>query len=81
MIALDHLPEIAARSRELLARNRAVLDQFLASRNDLEFLRPPAGTVVFPRLKPVSYTHLDVYKRQLCIHVPTSEISCPAKNS
>jgi aspartate/methionine/tyrosine aminotransferase len=51
VIALDHLPEIAARSRELLARNRAILDQFLASRSDLEFLRPPAGTVVFPRLK------------------------------
>jgi len=51
VIALDHLPQIAARSRELLARNRTILDEFLASRNDLEFLRPPAGTVVFPRLK------------------------------
>jgi aspartate/methionine/tyrosine aminotransferase len=51
IIAIDHLPEIARRSKELLAANRALLDKFLDSRNDLEVLRPPAGTVVFPRLK------------------------------
>lgn len=50
MIALDHLPEIARRSKELLATNRALLNKFLDSRSDLELLRPPAGTVVFPRL-------------------------------
>jgi hypothetical protein len=50
MIALDHLPEIASRSRKLLATNRALLDQFLDSRGDLQYLRPPCGTIVFPRL-------------------------------
>jgi aspartate/methionine/tyrosine aminotransferase len=50
VIALDNLPKIAARSKVLLAANRRLLDQFLDSRKDLEALRPPAGTVVFPRL-------------------------------
>jgi len=50
VIALDHLPKIAARSKALLTANRRLLDQFLDSRKDLESLRPPCGTVVFPRL-------------------------------
>ncbi len=50
VIALDNLPRIAARSKALLTANRSLLDQFLNSRNDIESLRPPAGTVVFPRL-------------------------------
>jgi aspartate/methionine/tyrosine aminotransferase len=50
IIALDHLPEIALRSKLLLTTNRALLDQFLNSRKDLEFVRPPCGTIVFPRL-------------------------------
>lgn len=50
IIALDHLPEIARRSRALLSTNRALLEKFLDSRTDLELLRPPAGTVIFPRL-------------------------------
>lgn len=51
MLALDHLPEIAARSRSLLTANRALLDKFFDSRSDLEVLHPPCGTVSFPRLK------------------------------
>jgi aspartate/methionine/tyrosine aminotransferase len=50
VIALDNLPKIAARSKSLLTSNRRLLDQFLESRKDLEALRPPVGTVVFPRL-------------------------------
>jgi aspartate/methionine/tyrosine aminotransferase len=50
VIALDNLPMIAARAQSLLTTNRALLDQFLDSRRDLEVFRPPAGTVVFPRL-------------------------------
>lgn len=50
IVALDHLPEIARRSKDLLAANRALLDKFLDSHKDLEVARPPAGTVVFPRL-------------------------------
>jgi aspartate/methionine/tyrosine aminotransferase len=50
VIALDNLTKIAARSKALLTANRRLLDQFLDSRKDLECFRPPAGTVVFPRL-------------------------------
>ena len=50
IIALENLSAIAQRSRNLLTANRALLDQFLNSRTDLELLRPPAGTVIFPRL-------------------------------
>ncbi len=49
VVALDHLPEIAARAQALLARNRRLLDAFLDSRSDLEVVRPEAGTIVFPR--------------------------------
>jgi aspartate/methionine/tyrosine aminotransferase len=50
VIALDNLPTIAARSKALLTTNRRLLDQFFDSREDLEVLRPPCGTVAFPRL-------------------------------
>ena len=48
--AFDHLPQFRERARALLTKNRALLDSFLDSRNDLECFRPPGGTVVFPRL-------------------------------
>jgi aspartate/methionine/tyrosine aminotransferase len=50
VMALDHLDQFRERARTLLAANRALLDAFLDSRRDLECFRPPAGTVVFPRL-------------------------------
>ena len=50
IVALENLPAIAQRSRNLLNTNRALLNQFLDSRSDLELLRPPAGTVIFPRV-------------------------------
>jgi aspartate/methionine/tyrosine aminotransferase len=48
--AFDHLQQFRERARALLAANRVLLDGFLDSRSDLECIRPPAGTVVFPRL-------------------------------
>ena len=50
VMALDHLEKFRERARALLTANRALLDSFLDSRRDLECFRPPAGTVVFPRL-------------------------------
>jgi aspartate/methionine/tyrosine aminotransferase len=50
VMALDHLQQFRERAQSLLAANRALLDAFLDSRRDLECFRPPAGTVVFPRL-------------------------------
>jgi aspartate/methionine/tyrosine aminotransferase len=50
VMAFDHLAQFRERTRALLNTNRALLDAFLDSRADLECFRPPAGTVVFPRL-------------------------------
>jgi aspartate/methionine/tyrosine aminotransferase len=50
VVAFDQLERFRARARALLTSNRALLDSFLDSRADLECFRPPAGTVVFPRL-------------------------------
>ena len=50
VVALDHLEKFRERARALLTANRASLDAFLDSRRDIECFRPPAGTVVFPRL-------------------------------
>jgi hypothetical protein len=50
VVALDHFDEIAAWARDHIAGNRALVDQFLDSRPDLETVRPSAGTIIFPRL-------------------------------
>jgi aspartate/methionine/tyrosine aminotransferase len=50
VMAFDHLEKFRERARSLLTINRRLLDAFLDSRHDLECFRPPAGTVVFPRL-------------------------------
>jgi aspartate/methionine/tyrosine aminotransferase len=50
VMAFDHLEKFRKRAQDLLTANRAVLDAFLDSRRDLACFRPPAGTVVFPRL-------------------------------
>jgi aspartate/methionine/tyrosine aminotransferase len=50
VIALDHLPKIAARAKNLLDTNRAILKTFLDSRKDLLTIWPEAGTIAFPQL-------------------------------
>jgi len=49
-VALDHMDTLAAAAEERLERNRELLARFLDARNDLEAVRPQAGTIVFPRL-------------------------------
>lgn len=49
VIALDHLEAISARSQSLLTHNWSLLEKFLAAHRDLEMLRPPGGTIIFPR--------------------------------
>ena len=51
VLALAQIEEIAARSKALMDRNRELLNAFLDTRDDLETVRPPFGTVMFPRLK------------------------------
>jgi aspartate/methionine/tyrosine aminotransferase len=51
VIALAKLPEIAERARNLLNTNRRLLDEFLDRESEVDVLRPPFGTIVFPRFK------------------------------
>jgi aspartate/methionine/tyrosine aminotransferase len=58
VIALDQLPEIAARAKKLLNTNRALLKTFLGSRQDLLAIWPEWGAIVFPQL---STGHADAF--------------------
>jgi aspartate/methionine/tyrosine aminotransferase len=49
--ALDQLQIPAKRAQRLLAANRPLLEAFLRSRDDLEWVPAPHATIVFPRLK------------------------------
>jgi aspartate/methionine/tyrosine aminotransferase len=51
VIALDNLQKVAARAAKLLEPNRAALDAFLDTREDLDVFRAQWGTIAFPRLK------------------------------
>lgn len=50
-VALDNLEHIAARSRRLLDDNRASLNSFYNSRDDLDWMEHQSGTISFPRLR------------------------------
>jgi aspartate/methionine/tyrosine aminotransferase len=50
VVALAKLPQFIARAKGILDTNRAVLDDFLDSREDLQRVRTEAGTTTFPRL-------------------------------
>src|SRR5689334_15231974 len=51
VVAMQQLGEIGARAKELLDRNRKLLNEFLDTREELEVIRPEFGTVMFPRLR------------------------------
>jgi aspartate/methionine/tyrosine aminotransferase len=50
VVALNKLPKFIARAKKILETNRAVLNNFLESREDVKAVRPEAGTTSFPRL-------------------------------
>jgi aspartate/methionine/tyrosine aminotransferase len=50
VLAFEHLPEITARAKQVLATNRALLKEFFTSRRDLLAIWPEAGTTAFPQL-------------------------------
>jgi len=52
VVAFDHLASLAARAQAILARNKALADDFLAAHPQLEWV-PSPGTIVFPRLRGV----------------------------
>jgi len=51
VVALSQLSELAGRAKTLLDRNRALLNDFLDTREELEAVRPEFGTVMFPRVR------------------------------
>lgn len=50
VMALKHLPAIAARAKGVLEVNRRIAESFLDSQPDLQVVKSPFGTVLFPRL-------------------------------
>ena len=62
-VALEHLSEIAAWSKDLLARHRAIANEFLGANPSLESEPLAAGTVIFPRV-PVPVEQLCSLLRQ-----------------
>lgn len=52
VLAFEHLDTLYLRARAILARNKAVVDAFLASHPQLEWVTS-SGTIVFPRIAGV----------------------------
>ena len=50
VVALARLPKFIARAKRILESNRAVLNEFLLSREELKVVRTESGTTSFPRL-------------------------------
>jgi len=71
VLALEHLPEIAARAKQLLTTNRALLKEFFKSRRDLLAIWPEAGTIAFPQ---VTSGHADAFCQLLRDKYDTSVV-------
>jgi len=50
VLAFQQLEQIGSRAKDLLIKNRQLLNDFLDTREDLEVIRPQFGTVMFPRV-------------------------------
>jgi aspartate/methionine/tyrosine aminotransferase len=50
VVALAKLPKFIARAKRILESNRAVLNEFFESREELQVVRTDSGTTSFPRL-------------------------------
>lgn len=51
VVALQQIDEIGERAKQLLDRNRRILNEFLDTREDLDVIRPEFGTTMFPRVR------------------------------
>jgi len=58
VLALERMDRVAKRAKEILDGNRTLVNQFLDSRDDLECVRFPFGTVLFPRLRSANADEL-----------------------
>ncbi len=52
-LAFSQLDRFEARARDLVRTNRKLVDEFLRSRRELEWI-PSTGTIVFPRIRGIS---------------------------
>lgn len=62
VVALKQLPAIARRSQTRLDQHRRLLNEFLDTRDELEAVRPPFGSIMFPRVNP----SVDPTSERLC---------------
>lgn len=51
VLALSQLPKISDRAKRILKTNRAILNQFFDTRQDVDVVRTKFGTTSFPRLR------------------------------
>jgi aspartate/methionine/tyrosine aminotransferase len=63
-LAFARLPEIATHSRTLLERNRALANNFFATRDELETFPITDGMISFPRLKGANVDELCALLRE-----------------
>lgn len=63
VIAFDNLQRVARRARTILEENHRALNEFLASRDDLQTVRPGVGTTVFPKLLSSDVDEFDRFLR------------------
>jgi aspartate/methionine/tyrosine aminotransferase len=64
VVALNRLPQIAAKMKAMLDENRRLLLAFLKRQDELEYFWPAYGTVVFPRLKSGNVDYLAKFLRE-----------------
>jgi hypothetical protein len=64
VVALNRLPQIAAKMKAMLDENRRLLLAFLEQQDELEYFWPEYGTVVFPRLKSGNVDYLAKFLRE-----------------
>jgi len=64
VIAFENLAHLKANARRLLATNRALLNSFLAARDDLESHELKSGMMTFPRLRSGSVEELCALLRE-----------------
>lgn len=71
VIALDHLEPIRQRAKNLLEQNWRLLEAFLAEHPELDVVRPPGGTIIFPH---VPRGDGDAFAKPLCEQYETSVV-------
>lgn len=59
-LAFDHIDHLAARARAIIEPNRALVTEFVARRQELEWVRPLGGSLAFPRIRGIDDVDLFV---------------------